>query len=245
MLETRGLTKSFGGLSAVDRIDFGVRHGERRGIIGPNGAGKTTLFRLLSGESRATSGRVLLFGSDITRMAVHRRARMGLGRTYQITNIFLTLSVSENLELAAIRSERLALMPWWRRKGQVEERVASALQMADLSHIAGTRADEVSHGEQRQIELAIALMAKPSVLLLDEPAAGLSATEREHMAKIITQLPDDLTLCLIEHDMEFALGMSDNVTCLDHGKVIATGTPDEIRNDRQVQAVYLGDEEWA
>lgn len=241
VLEVSGLTRRFGGIAAVDNVDLVIEKRERRGIIGPNGAGKTTLFRLLSGETKPDAGRIRLFGEDVTRLSTHRRARLGLGRTYQITNIFKALTVRQNLELAVLRSLGLAYSPFWGRNRQlVDERVDDTLDMSRIDHIAGTSAAEISHGEQRQVELAIALAARPHILLLDEPAAGLSAAERSEMANTIQELPPDITICLIEHDMDLALGLSDTVTCLHYGKVIATGDPDEIRNNDEVQNVYLG-----
>ena len=241
-LRVSGLTKQFGGLAAVDRLDFDVVAGERRGVIGPNGAGKTTLFGLISGELRATTGSVLLLGSDVTGWSPHRRARHGLGRTYQITNLFQRLTVRENVMLAAMPQANVAV--GFRRSaigGKMADVVDSALGRVGLAPVAERAISSLSHGEQRQVEVAMALAGQPKVLLFDEPGAGLSAAERAIMAEIIAGLPRDLTICLIEHDMDLALGLVDTVTCLHVGAEVVTGTPDEIRADSDVQAIYLGD----
>ena len=236
------VSKDFGGLRAVDDVSLSVAPGERRAIIGPNGAGKTTLFNLITGELPLTAGRVLLFDQDISREPPHRRIRYGLGRTYQITNIFLGLTVEENVLLAAQGLSRIkfAMLRRIPRYGEVREKADRALEELGLSHVRHVPAGELSYGEQRQLEIALALAGNPRVLLLDEPAAGLSAAERTTIAELIRGLPRTLTLVLIEHDMDLALGLVDYVTCLHFGKVITEGKPEHIRENELVQEIYLG-----
>ena len=241
-LELSGVTKAFGGLVAVSDVSMRVAARERRAVIGPNGAGKTTLFRLISGELPVTRGEIRLLGQDITRLPSHRRVGRGLGRTYQITNIFPALSVEDNLMLAAIglgRSKFDLLRPVPRR-GPFRERVERALLDVGLQDRATVAARELSHGEQRQLELALALVGQPRVLLLDEPGAGLSSAERARMADLVRNLPADLTLVIIEHDMDLVLNLVDRVTCLHNGRVIADETPATIRDNQTVQDIYLG-----
>jgi branched-chain amino acid transport system ATP-binding protein len=241
-LALENLSKDFGGLKALAGVTLQVDPGERRAIIGPNGAGKTTLFRLISGEIKPTTGSVYLFGRDITRLAPHRRAALGLGRTYQITNVFPGLTAHENVMLAAQGRLATRFSPVKPPDGseEVRERTGRAVSEVGLEEVRHVKAAELSHGEQRQLELAIALAGEPKLLLLDEPAAGLSAGERVLMGRLITGLPRSLTVVLIEHDMDLALGLVDTVTCLHYGKVIAEGSPDEIRENKDVQEVYLG-----
>jgi branched-chain amino acid transport system ATP-binding protein len=239
-----GVTVRFGGVLAVDDVSMTVRAGERRAVIGPNGAGKTTLFRTVSGEILPNAGRVELFGRDITRKAPNRRAHLGVGRTYQVTNLFPTLSVIDNVTVAAHGQSRQRYYSWRpvRLRGDIGERVDWALEQVDLTDRRDRLVSELSHGEQRQLELAMGLAGQPRLLLLDEPAAGLSASERVLMRDLIVALPDDLSLILIEHDMDLALRLVDWVTVLDNGRQIADGPPDEIRENETVQAVYLRSE---
>jgi branched-chain amino acid transport system ATP-binding protein len=241
-LELEGVTKAFGGLVAVADVSLRVRERERRAVIGPNGAGKTTLFHLISGELPVTSGRIRLFGEDITRLPAPRRVGRGLRRTYQITNIFPRLTVFENVMLAAQGLSAQKFNPLWpvRRHGALAERVERALGDVALLGKAHVPARELSHGEQRQLELALALVGEPRVLLLDEPAAGLSAAERARMAELVRGLPPTLTLVIIEHDMDLVLNLVDRVTCLYNGRVVADETPATIRHNRTVQEIYLG-----
>jgi branched-chain amino acid transport system ATP-binding protein len=210
-------------------------------VIGPNGAGKTTLFRSVAGEVRPTAGTIRLFGEDITRKPVHQRAHRGIGRTYQVTNLFPALTVEENVMVAAQGLNRSRFRCWSpvRLSGWFGERVESALEQVQLTARRSRKVDELSHGEQRQLELAMGLASSPRLLLLDEPAAGLSASERLVMRRLIDHLPEDLTLVLIEHDMNLALELVEWVLVLDNGHAIAAGTPDEIRANQQVQDVYL------
>ena len=242
MLELEDVRVAFGALRAVDGVSLAVAAGERRAIIGPNGAGKTTLFNAIAGEQRVTSGRIRLEGRDVTRLGTARRARRGLARTFQITTLFGGLSVEENLRMALRGRSRRKLSLFGSGAATSDE--SAAVQRAlDASGLAAKRAAlvrELSHGEQRQLELQIALASNPRVLLLDEPAAGLSPAERVLMAHIIRELPRDLTLVLIEHDMDLALGLVDRVTCLYNGQVLCDASPYEIRRDARVQEVYLG-----
>lgn len=242
VLRLEHVTKRFGALAAVQDVSMTVRRGDRWAVIGPNGAGKTTLFRVIAGEHRPTSGQVELFGRDATRTTAHRRARAGLGRTFQITNLFRDMTVEQNVTVAAQALGGARYMFWKpaRLTGVLAERVGRALAAVELDDERRVRlVKELSHGEQRQLEIAVALAQHPRLLLLDEPAAGLSASERVLMRSVVEGLPRDLSVVLIEHDMTLALHLADRVLCMDNGETIAEGTPAEIRANEQVQAVYL------
>ena len=235
------VTVRFGGITAVDNVSARIGAGERWAVIGPNGAGKTTLFKTVAGEQLPSSGRIELFERDVTRAAPHRRAHRGIGRTYQVTNLFPGMTVRENVMIAAQGLSRSRFRSWWpvQREGPLFDRVEHALEQVDLTHRHGHTVRELSHGEQRQLELALALAGEPKVLLLDEPAAGLSSSERVLMRTLISGLDERLTIVLIEHDMSLALDLVERVVVLDNGEMIAEGTPDEIRGNEQVQSVYL------
>lgn len=242
VLELSGVGRNFGGLKAVDNVTMSVDGGTTHVIIGPNGAGKTTLFSLISGELELSSGQISLFGEDVTRASATRRARQGMSRTYQITDVFTELTVEQNL-LLAIRGRsgsRLSLFKKDRPDESLNERIARLLEKCGLLDRRLTRVGDMSYGEQRLLELAIALANEPRILLLDEPAAGLSPAERGPMAETIRGLSGELTILLIEHDMELALSLADQVTCLYYGALLATGTPAQIRADAKVQEVYFG-----
>jgi branched-chain amino acid transport system ATP-binding protein len=241
-LELDGVTRAFGGLVAVADVTLRIAMRERRAIIGPNGAGKTTLFNLISGELPVTRGRIRLFGDDVTALPPHMRVGRGLGRTYQVTNIFPALSVQENVLLAAIglAKTKFSFLSRAPSRGPLRERVEQALLDVGLQEKLHVQARELSHGEQRQLELALALAGRPRVLLLDEPAAGLSAAERALMADLIRNLPAELTLVVIEHDMDLALNLMEHVTCLHNGRVIADEPAATIARNQTVQDVYLG-----
>ncbi len=241
MLTVDNVTVRFGGVTAVDRVSLGVGAGQRWAVIGPNGAGKTTLFRTISGEVRPTEGRINLFGNDMTRAAPYRKAQRGVGRTYQVTELFQQLTVEANLVVAAqaVTPERFVFWKPVRMGGELDENIARALAAVGLSSQRYATVLELSHGEQRQLEIAMALSSRPKLLLLDEPAAGLSAAERKMMKTLIDGLPRDLSIVLIEHDMDIALDLVDQVLVLDNGEMIAEGTPDEIRSNQKVQDVYL------
>jgi branched-chain amino acid transport system ATP-binding protein len=242
VLRLEGVSRRFGGLVAVDGVSLTLGPHRRLAVIGPNGAGKTTLFRLIAGDVPPSQGRIFLFGREVTRLPAHRRARLGLSRTFQVTNLFAGLSVLDNVRLAAQAGQPGR----WRRLGPVRpgDRVGlaamEALERAGIAARAGDRVAELSHGEQRQLEVALALATSPKLLLLDEPAAGLSAGERSRLRELLGSLPDSLPLLLIEHDMTLALSLADEVLCLHNGRPIALGPPDRVRGDPTVQAVYLG-----
>jgi branched-chain amino acid transport system ATP-binding protein len=232
----------FDALKAVDDVSLRVALGERRAIIGPNGAGKTTLFNAITGVVPPTSGRVALDGRDITHLPPHRRASFGISRTFQITNLFPGLTVQQNMALA-LRGLTPRKFSFFGGAGLMDgeaEAVERALGLSRLGSRAGSLVGELSYGEQRQLEMAMALAAGPRLLLLDEPAAGLSPAERVIVADIIRALPADITIVLIEHDMDLVLSLVDWVTCLNNGQFLAEGAPAHIRNNADVQNVYLG-----
>lgn len=233
---------AFGALRAVDNVSLAIPRGQRRAIIGPNGAGKTTLFNAIAGEVPTSSGKVWFAGRSITRRRPHQRAALHVGRTFQITNLFSGLSVEENLRLAVrgLSPRKYSLFGDGMPQGEERAAVDAALASAGMLRRRHIPACTLSYGEQRQLELTMALAGKPALLLLDEPAAGLSAAERGTMAEIISALPRELTIVLIEHDMDLALGLVDFVTCMHSGQVLAEDTPAAIRGNEQVQEVYLG-----
>lgn len=241
-LITRGVSKSFGGVRAVRSVDFSVPVGARCALIGPNGAGKSTLFNLIAGDLTADTGRIELFGTDVTRKSVHHRARMGLGRTYQISELFLELTVEENLFLASISGTgaEFALLSRRDRLAKHRDWVEQVAHDVDLSDHLQARVKDLSHGLQRQLELGLALAMRPRLIMLDEPAAGLSPGERVKLTRLIQELPKHITLVLIEHDMDIVLDVAQYITVLHEGSVIAEDTPEGIRANEQVQRVYLG-----
>jgi branched-chain amino acid transport system ATP-binding protein len=242
VLALEGVVRRFGGLTAVDGVSLTLGPGRRLAVIGPNGAGKTTLFRLIAGDMGVSAGRVELLGRDVTRMPAHRRARLGLARTFQVSNLFSGLSVLDNVRLAAQAREPGRWRFWApiRAGDRVGATAMAALERVGLGARAGDRVADLSHGEQRQLEVALALATEPKLLLLDEPAAGLPAGERARLRDLLGSLPPSLPLVLIEHDMTLALSLADEVLCMHNGRVIAHGTPAEVRADDTVQAVYLG-----
>ncbi|MBM6581259.1 ABC transporter ATP-binding protein [Microvirga sp. BT689] len=233
---------AFGALKAVDDVSISVKGGERRAIIGPNGAGKTTLFNAITGVNPPTSGRIIFEGATVTTKPAHLRARMGMSRTFQITNLFPRLTVAENMQLAlrGTGPGKFSLFGSARLSAEEEERVMSALAISRLGERNSVEVHELSYGEQRQLEMAMALVTRPKLLLLDEPAAGLSPSERIIVSDIIRALPRDLTMVLIEHDMDLVLRLVDYVTCLNNGQLLAEGTPESISANQRVQDVYLG-----
>lgn len=240
-LELNDITKRFGGLTAVNGVTLSIAPGERRAIIGSNGAGKTTLFKMISGEVSLTHGTIHLFGHDISRTSAPARVKMGLGRTYQITNVFQRMTVEENVFLALQGlSRRKFDMLRAQSTEQMRSRTRGILEQLHLANDAGRQVREIGYGQQRQLELALALASDPKVLLLDEPAAGLSSVERGVMANLVTSLPRELTVVLIEHDMDVALKLVDSVSVLHNGEVIAEGTPETIQKNELVQSIYLG-----
>jgi branched-chain amino acid transport system ATP-binding protein len=232
----------FDALRAVDDVSLDVKRGERRAVIGPNGAGKTTLFNAITGVVPPSSGRVSFEGRDITRAPPHRRAAWGISRTFQITNLFQSLTVRQNMELA-IRGLTPRKFSFFGAPVATDEergQADGALTISRLASRADSEVNELSYGEQRQLEIAMALAPNPRLLLLDEPAAGLSPAERIIVANIIRALPKDITIVLIEHDMDLVLSLVDWVTCLNNGQFLAEGTPGDIRNNADIQNVYLG-----
>jgi branched-chain amino acid transport system ATP-binding protein len=241
-LQVDNVMKIFGGLRAVDGVSLAVQPGERRALIGPNGAGKTTLFNLISGALPVTHGSISLFGEDVTRVAAHRRAWLGLARTFQISNLFPTLTALENCLLAvqALTSARLAMHRPLRSYATLHERARTTLEAVGLTDKANATARQLSHGEQRQLEIGLALAGAPRLLLLDEPTAGLSPAESRQMAQLLGQLDPAMTVLIIEHDMDIALEIAREVTVLHYGRVIADGTREEIRAHPLVREIYLG-----
>jgi branched-chain amino acid transport system ATP-binding protein len=241
-LVVNSVSKSFGGVQAVRDVSLQVPVGERRALIGPNGAGKTTLFNTIAGELTADHGQIAIFGTDITKKSVQQRARLGIGRTYQISQLFPNLTVEENLFLAGAaeyRSRFSLLRRWHSATGHIAWAREVAEQVG-LSAFLNQRVAEISHGLQRQLEVGMAIAMRPRLIMLDEPAAGLSPSERVVLAGLISALPRDVTLVVIEHDMDIVLEIADAITVLHHGSVIAEGTPTEIRSNKEVQKVYLG-----
>jgi len=237
-----GLSKEFGGLRAVDGVSLTVVAGERRAIIGPNGAGKTTLFSLISGEARPTGGRIELFGHDVTRYAPHRRAGLGLARTYQITNLFPRLAALESCLLAvqALVPANLSVDRVLPRYPAFYERARRVLDAVGLASQEAEAVRNLSHGEQRQLEIALALAGSPRLLLLDEPTAGLSPAESHAMTALLKDLDPAITVLVIEHDMDVAFALTDRITVLHYGKVVADGLAQEVKANALVQEIYLG-----
>jgi branched-chain amino acid transport system ATP-binding protein len=241
ILRLRGVGRRFGGVHAVSDVDLEVHAGERRAILGPNGAGKTTLFNLISGEFPPSSGTVELFDSDVTGLPARKRARMGLSRTFQTSRLFLGLTVEDNLYLAVlgVGQGHLRLLPS-RRDAEMRERARAMADAVGLGERLDDLVSELSHGEQRQLEVGMARVAEPKLMMLDEPAAGLSRAERLKLTELLLALDPSITLILIEHDMDVALRVAEWVTMMHDGRVIVEGTPDQIRADETVHKLYLG-----
>ncbi len=248
LLQAKGLSKRYGGLLAVNDVSLSLYKDQLHAVIGPNGAGKTTLTHLLSGDVPATHGELLLKGQNVTGWPHHRLSLHGLGRSYQKTNVFLALSVWDNLMLAAqSRHARAAYNPLaWLSSASSDKAVRDgaerALQLAGLAQEQQIIAANLSHGVQRQLEIAMVLATEPQVLLLDEPLAGMGASEAEAMVSLLHQLKKDHAMLLVEHDMDAVFALADVLTVMVNGTVIATGTPEQIRADAKVQAAYLGEE---
>ena len=241
-LELRDIGRTFGYLTALDSINFNVLSGGRRAVLGANGAGKTTLFDAITGDFPPTSGSILFFGEDITRLPTHERIRRGLRRTYQKSLLFKGLAVRDNLYLA-VRGTMDARFSFL-RPSRSDLAVAQAEELAHFVKLGAnllTPVGNLSHGQQRQLEIGMVMAGAPRMILLDEPAAGLSPAERVGLVEILTGLPEHLTYIVIEHDLDIALKISDRVTVLNNGKMFREGTPDEIRSDPDVQAIYLGE----
>jgi len=243
-LVLKKLSKSFGGIEAVSKVDLTVMMGESRALIGPNGAGKSTLFNLVTGEIPSDEGRILLFGKDLTREPVQKRIASQLGRTYQVSNLFTQLTVRENLFLASWQTRRkkasfaATLFRSWRKFDDQHRHIAKIAGRVGLEDKLDIPVDELSHGEHRQLELGITLAHKPRILLLDEPMAGLSIAERIFMTELIISLKSEITVVIIEHDIDVAFSIADQVSVLHHGAIIAEGSPEQIENNREVQQIY-------
>jgi branched-chain amino acid transport system ATP-binding protein len=243
ILETQNLAKSFGALSAVKDVSLAVEAGSLHSVIGPNGAGKTTLFNLLTGTFPPSAGRILFDQKDITGTRAHRIAHLGLARSFQRTNVFPAFTLLENVWTAAFatgKSWRGLLYKPAMNYPEVAERARQALSDVGLAEKAGHLAREISHGEQRQLELAIALAAAPRVLLLDEPAAGLSPEETRNMVALVRKLKGRYTIVLIEHKIDIIMSVSDRISVMHFGSLIAEGTPQEIQRNPEVRRAYLG-----
>ncbi|HEX9076520.1 MAG TPA: ABC transporter ATP-binding protein [Anaerolineae bacterium] len=240
ILRVERLTKHFGGLSALSGVSFSVEQGERRAIIGPNGAGKTTLFNLLSGEFPANRGHIYYAGQDITSLPPYERARLGVARTFQRNNLFLGLSVWENVRLAGHAVKGVGPRAFASAQSTPSDLVEASLKRVGLTEQSHAFARTLSYGEQRQLEVAIALATQPKLLLLDEPAAGMSPAETNRLMATLRELPRSLTLLIIEHDMDVVFGLAERVTVLHYGQVLADGTVEQVRNDPRVLEVYLG-----
>jgi branched-chain amino acid transport system ATP-binding protein len=242
-LEVRLLSKSFGGLRVTADVSLTVEPGERRLIIGPNGAGKTTLFNLITGELRPDSGSIWLFGRDITRVAGRRRAHLGMARTYQIITLFPRDTILHNVTLALLGLSALRWNPLGdlNRQHHLAARAHDSLTRVGLAHIADRPLSETSYGERRRVEIAMALAQNPKVLLLDEPFAGLSVDERRGVRELLTAIPRDVTVVMIEHNMDVALEFAERITLLHFGEIIVEGTRSEVVNDPRTREVYLGD----
>ncbi len=246
VLETEGLTKRFGELTAVDRVDLSVARGEFRSVIGPNGAGKTTLFNCITGAMTPSAGTVRFDGADVTERSPHDRVRRGLGRSFQITNVFGGLTVRENVRLAAqsvydadisLREEMLRDKETFER---VNERTTDVLERVGLADRASERAETLAYGDQRRLEIAVVLATDPQLVMLDEPTAGMSSEETRATIDLVADVLADRTLVLIEHDIDVVMQLSDRITVLTRGQVLAEGDPEEIASDEDVREAYLG-----
>jgi branched-chain amino acid transport system ATP-binding protein len=242
VLELKDLSKAFGGLRAVNRVSLKIMPGDRKAIIGPNGAGKTTLFNLITGILPATSGRVVLFGQDVTSWPSHRRTALGMARTFQITSLFPKLTVLDNI-LLAIEGQRASKLVMWRFLSSYHDVYAKAHDLLERAAFADRKETQVrylSHGEQRQLEIVLGLASDPDILLLDEPAAGLSSGESAEMIEFLQGLDPKMAILLIEHDMDVVFDVADDISVLYFGEVLESGPVERIRSSARVQEIYLG-----
>jgi branched-chain amino acid transport system ATP-binding protein len=242
LLKVEHLHKHFGGLAALAGVTLEVDAGARQAIIGPNGAGKSTLFNLIAGELSPTKGKVYLAGREITHLPVYRRANLGLGRTFQRNNLFLGLTTAENVRLAVQHHHAIAghLFKSVDQFEAVTQETEKILRRVGLAAQADTPVHSLAYGQQRALEVALALALQPKVLLLDEPTAGMSPAETAEMIKLIEAMPRSLTMLIVEHDMDVVFSLADRITVLHYGQIISSGTPAEVRADPQVQEIYLG-----
>jgi branched-chain amino acid transport system ATP-binding protein len=240
VLETRGLTKDFGGLRAVNDVDFQLKKGELMSIIGPNGAGKTTFFNLLSGHLRPTRGEIYFFGDDIRGLGASRRCQVGIGRSFQITNVFPDLTAFENIRVA-VQARKKTFSFWrnWKKDEDVVERANGLLNRIGLYEKRNYPASALAYGEQRYLEIGITLATEPRLILLDEPTSGMSPKESSQVASFIKELSTELEILLVEHDMDVVMSISDKVICMEDGSIIACDSPAKIRNNPRVQECYL------
>jgi branched-chain amino acid transport system ATP-binding protein len=240
LLRIEGLTRQFGGLTALNNVSMAVPRGEIRAIIGPNGAGKSTFFNCLTGVIAPSSGRILFDGDDITGLPPHQVSQKAIARSYQITNILPGATVLENVRIAAqSRRHSWSMFRHYRAFGDVIERSQRVLASVGLGDKQDELASNLSHGEQRNLEIGIALATEPKLLCLDEPTAGMSVTETHQTVELIRRIAHDLTILIVEHDMEVVMGLARTITVLDYGEVLAEGTPAEIQANPRVQEVYL------
>lgn len=244
VLQASNLVKRFGGLTATDDFSIDIRPGEIHAVIGPNGAGKTTMIAQLIGELRPDAGSIRFMGQDITHLPVHRRSHLGIARSFQITSIFLDFTALDNVALAVQAHDGHSFRFWAdaRRDARLRDPAMAALKQVGLAHRADVVASALSHGEHRQLEIAMALATKPKLLLLDEPMAGMGPEDSARMVTMLQGIKGSVTMLLIEHDMDAVFALADRITVLVYGHGIATGTPDEIRRNEQVRQAYLGDE---
>jgi branched-chain amino acid transport system ATP-binding protein len=241
-LVLEGLTKEFGGLIAVDHVNLEIKAGERHGIIGPNGAGKTTLFNLICGDLSPTEGKIVHFGQDVTRLRTHKRIALGMSRTFQINNLFPKLTVLQNVLLAAqgLQGTKYVMYRPISSYKSLYDKAKDILEDFQMLDKRDVLVENLSYGDQRQIEVCLALIENPRLLLLDEPTAGLSRAETLTFTSILKKLDPDITILLIEHDMDVAFDLAENITVLQLGKRVASGNKEEIKADKTVQEIYLG-----
>ncbi len=244
ILETKGLGKSFGRFAANAEIDFCVEQGELRAVIGPNGAGKTTFFNLLSGTTEATSGTIFFKGNDITRLDGTKRVHLGIAKAFQTANIYPEQTVLQNCRLAALAHTQgafgLEVLRRSSRLPDVDAQAERAIEQLELGTVTNVRSGDLAHGDKKRLDIAIALAAAPEILLLDEPVAGMSRDEARKTEALVRKLARSMTVLIIEHDMDLIMGISDSITVLESGRVLANGTPAEIRANQRVQDAYLG-----
>jgi branched-chain amino acid transport system ATP-binding protein len=247
LLSLTAVSRTFGRVVALQDVDLEMEEGRLYAVIGPNGAGKTTLFNLISGFYPASSGQIRFDGQQINRVPAANRVTLGLVRTFQITEIFPELSVFENVRIGVEAEARCSARPWWSPglSRQINERVDELLSITGLTAQSGRTVSELAHGDQRVVEVTMALSRRPKLLMLDEPTAGMGQSETEHMVRLIRDLHvrQKQSILFIEHDMDLVFGIADRITVLNYGKVLATGTPKEVAADHQVQAAYLGETE--
>lgn len=244
VVSLRNVSKFFGGVKAVCDVSTDIAYGERRLFIGTNGAGKTTLFNLIAGDLPVTSGTIEIFGKNVNKLSVQQRVKMGMKRTYQTSALMDGLTVRQNLYLAQLGVRpvihHLNIFGSAKRDKEANKRIEEIAEEIALSKRIDCMVHDLSHGERRQLELGTALIARPKLLLLDEPAAGLSAEERQYLIKMIQNLPREITVVLVEHDMQMAFAVADYVTVMYDGNIVAEGTVEEIQNNEMVQRIYLG-----